>query len=133
MILTRDAILKAKVNITSVEVPGWEGTVLFRPLSVAGLSDFMEQREKLTAYQLYPLLIVLSLCDENGEYIFTQDDFEELAKQPFATLKTIGDEILKLNGLADKSADPEKKVSQSVPTSSDNFPLLSGSASQSPS
>jgi hypothetical protein len=139
MSLTRNQILAARARTHPVEVPEWGGQILLKPLSVAALGRFLESRDTLSAYQLYPLLLVLSACDDDGQALFDQPDAEALAHSSFDVLKRIGDEILKLNKIQSDDApapaptatspgDAPAKNSSTIPSGSGSLGLLSGSA-----
>jgi hypothetical protein len=137
MPLNREQILKARARTRPVQLPDL-GEVLIRPMSVASLGRFMDSREALSAYQLYPLLASMSLCDEAGDLLFGEEDLDQLGEVGFDVLKALGDAILGLNKIEGEKGDDgqgdeagesaQKKDSPTTPSGSGSLPLLSASA-----
>ena len=90
---------------TLEDIPGLPGVTLH----IATLSAYTAQhlyndelREKMMADKAFlAALFVASVCDENGELIFTNDDIEAINKMPFPAIKHVTDEIAYYNGLID--------------------------------
>lgn len=99
MALTKRDILAARPKVRAVEVPEWGGAVHLRPMNVRQVMDFMKAREQLDPAELYPLLVQLSACDDEGSPLFGPEDLDLLKAQPFALLRRVGDEALSLNGM----------------------------------
>lgn len=91
-----------------VTVPEWGGAVWVRSLSGADRAQYTaaiieigldgKPRAKMEAADL--TLAYLSICDENGERLFTdRAGFDELGKKSSAALKRVTDVAERLSGL----------------------------------
>ena len=105
--LTRDAILKAHDLPTEVvEIPEWNGAVIVRGLTGAERDAFeqsiVEQRGKNTRMNLRNIrakLVALTVVDENGNRVFSDEDAEALGKKSAAALDRIFAVAQRLSGL----------------------------------
>lgn len=105
--LTRDAILKAQdLPVEEVEVSEWGGVVRVRGLTGAERDAFeqsiVEQRGKNTRMNLRNIrakLVALTVVDENGNRIFSDEDAEALGKKSAAALDRIFAVAQRLSGL----------------------------------
>lgn len=114
-ILNKDQILKIDdLPKIEVEVPEWGGTVLITMMSgearmqyenfFVSQGDSMQATENLTAK-----LIALTLVDENGKRIFSDEDIPLINKKSAKALATIFRMSLKHNKLDRESAEETKK------------------------
>lgn len=107
--LTRDAILSAAdLNKELVDVPEWGGSVYVRALSGAERDRFeasiVEQRGKSSRANLANIrakLAALTVCDEQGEKLFTGADVSALGEKSAAALNRIFDVARRLSGLGE--------------------------------
>lgn len=105
--LTRDAILKAQDLPTEVvEIPEWNGAVIVRGLTGAERDAFeqsiVEQRGKNTRMNLRNIrakLVALTVVDEEGNRVFSDEDAEALGKKSAAALDRIFAVAQRLSGL----------------------------------
>lgn len=105
--LTRDAILKAQDLPTEVvEIPEWNGAVIVRGLTGAERDAFeqsiVETRGKNTRMNLRNIrakLVALTVVDEDGNRIFSDEDAEALGKKSAAALDRVFAVAQRLSGL----------------------------------
>jgi hypothetical protein len=108
MTLTREQILGAidlrASTYTTHPVPEWGGDVLIRRLSAGDA-----ERSGLTGDQKSPELvaqvITLSLVDEDGNLLFTQEDVTALAKVDVGVAAQVFAACVKVNGLSSEALD----------------------------
>lgn len=106
-LLTRDAILQAQDLPTErVVVPEWNGEVLVRALTGAERDTFeqsiVEQRGKSTRMNLQNLrakLVALTVVDEEGKRLFSDEDAKLLGQKSAAALNRIFEVAQRLSGL----------------------------------
>lgn len=108
MTLNREQIIGAinqrASEYTTHPVPEWGGDVLIRRLSAADA-----ERSGLSSDQKTPELvarvIAVSLVDEEGNLLFTEDDVNELAKVDVAVAASVFAACVKVNGLSSEELD----------------------------
>jgi len=108
MALTRQEILSADdITLKEVEVPEWGGSVFIRPMTGSERdryeSDILGEDGKsdVRNKSLREKLAVLSVCDESGATLFTEEDIQALSEKNSAPLDRIFDAAQKLNGITD--------------------------------
>lgn len=95
--LSRKAILDFKdTNIGRVEVPEFGGEVCIATLSAIEADKIRDLPENVPNNVS---IVILGACDESGERLFTYKDAEALGNKPSKALTTIGNAILRHNGL----------------------------------
>jgi hypothetical protein len=120
--LDRNSIISIDDRKTiSIDIPEWGGNVLIRKWSGKDRAVFVAKSIKAdnsgaeinwdTLYNNFALAVALSLCDENGDRLFTseQADIDILASKDGAVIQKIYQEALVLNGLAKKSIEDAAK------------------------
>lgn len=121
--LTREAFLGHVDNrIGRVDVPELGGEVCLAGFTVAEADSFRKLDPESSAVVA---LVVMGVCDEKGKRLFTEKDYDALAKLPAAALGRIASAVLEHNGLGKSAVDEAKNGSSE--TASD------ASASASPS
>jgi hypothetical protein len=102
--LTREQILAARRDRKPqrFEVPEWGGDVFIRVLSAADQMDLAEGTE---AKDTPIKVLIRSLVSENGEPLFTDEDFAELAKEDWPVIMRVFQESAHMNGLSTKELD----------------------------
>ena len=119
--LTRDQILCAiDVHIEAVFVPEWGGTVYVRNLNGKGRDAFEGSRIRIKENNKVEMvhdntrarLLALTVCDETGALLFTEQDIEALGAKNAATLDKLFDVAQRLAGL--RAQDLEEKAKNSV-------------------
>lgn len=109
-LIGRDAILQADdLAVEVVEVPEWGGEVMVRGLTGKERGKFqammVTQKGNSTMLNTAALgevnvwLCLFGICDEAGGRIFTDKDFEALAKKSGTALERIASVIQRLSGL----------------------------------
>lgn len=118
-ILTRDQILQANDIITeTVPVPEWGGEVLVRGLSGSERDGFedatLEQKGKSRRVNLANVrarLCALSIVDENGKRMFSDEDVRALGRKSAAALDRVFSAAQRLSGLSDEDVEELAKNS----------------------
>lgn len=112
-LLTRDDILMAQDLPTErVAVPEWGGEVIVRGLTAAERDAFeqsiVETRGKNTRMNLKNIrakLVAMTVVDEQGDRIFSDEDAELLGKKSAAALDRIFAVAQRLSGLRPEDVD----------------------------
>jgi spore maturation protein CgeB len=114
MALSKKAILEAKdIKTKEVSVPEWGGTAVVRVISGAD-RDVFEQAlsdKKMEAFRTR--FLVLTLCDENGDRLFTNDEVEALNKKSSTVLNRLFDAAWQFNAFTQDAVDSLGKDSPS--------------------
>lgn len=111
--LTREQILQANDIITEeVPVPEWGASVLVRGMTGAERDDFeasvLEQRGQKFHVKLKNArarLVALTVVDETGQRIFSDDDVAALGKKNAAALNRVYEVAARLSGITDEDVD----------------------------
>lgn len=98
MPLSKKQILEAKdIKTKELQVPEWDGSVYLRVISGAD-RDVFEQafsEKKMDAFRTR--FLVMTLCDSDGEKLFTADEVDALNKKSSVVLNRIFDAAWELN------------------------------------
>lgn len=113
MLLTRDSILKVQdLETEDVEVPEWGGTVRVQGLTGAQRDEFESgvvslkgKRQELNMQNIRAKLVVLSVVDENGERVFTDDDAGLLGMKSAVALQRVFDVAQRLSGITEDDVE----------------------------
>lgn len=124
MSLNRDDILKVKdIEIEEVEVPEWGGSVFVKGMTGterdAFESSIVQQRGKSASVNMINIrakLASLTICDEEGERLFTDKDVKELGKKSAAALQRVFDVAQKLSGISSDDIDELAEEMEKNPT-----------------
>lgn len=120
-ILNRDAILGAEdIKTETVPVPEWGGEVLVKTLTgterdafeLSTVKDGKDGKKKADLTNLRAKLCARTICDEEGELLFTDSDIIELGKKSGAALDRVFAVAQKLSGIGE--ADLEEMVKNSA-------------------
>ena len=106
-LLSKEAILQAQDLPTElVPVPEWGGEILVRGLTGAERDAFeqsiVEQRGKSTRINLRNLrakLVAMTVVDEQGNRLFSDDEAEALGRKSAAALNRVFEVAQRLSGL----------------------------------
>lgn len=117
MKLNRDLILKANdLPIEPIEVPEWGGTVYVRTMDGSERDRFdatiIKRSRKDDTFDTAGLradIVVLTVCDESGNLMFSDDDRMALLKKNAAVLDRICAKARKMNGILDTEAVDDSK------------------------
>lgn len=121
MRLTREQILAANdCPSRELAVPEWGGTIT---LATLGAHDRIQWEQaafpegKVDVEQYMAGLVQRTIVDENGQPVFTAEDFEALRNKNPAVIKRIFDVAAELNGVGEKAAKEAEKNSEATPVS----------------
>jgi hypothetical protein len=111
--LSREQILDAKdILIEPVHVPEWGGTVYVKGLSRAERDAFetsvIETRGTTQIMHLENArakLCAMSICDEEGNRLFTEADVKELTKKSAVALNRVFQIAQRLSGLGNQAIE----------------------------
>lgn len=94
------AIDERKKDVETVPVPEWGGEVGIRRLSAADLdkAGFFGGGEK-TTIEIARSVLSMTLCDENGERLFSDQDIAELDEADVNVTLKLFNEAARINGL----------------------------------
>lgn len=103
----RDKILAATKNfrLTEVKVTGFPESLFIRPMSVAGMSRFLEMAGKRSHLEGARLMIGECLCDEFGVRVFAEDQVTDIDGLPSSMVGQIVDAINAMNATKDDAAE----------------------------
>jgi len=120
-LLTREAILAAEdLPTEQVPVPEWKGDVLVRSLTGVERDAFEEslytgqgKDRQQNLSNLRARLAALTVVDENGNRVFSDDDAAQLGEKSAAALDVVFSVAQRLSGLS--ARDVEKLTKNSKP------------------
>jgi len=105
MILTKDIIKKVDdIKIQEVDVPEWGGSVRVKGIN-GNERDWIEStiyrtsQEKGYVIDVRSALVAMSVVDEEGNRVFTEEDIEWLGEKSAIALNRIADVARKMSGM----------------------------------
>lgn len=112
-LLTREQILAAQdLPMETVSVPEWGGDVMVRTLTGSERDQFekliITQQGKRAVQNLDNLrakLCSVSICDEQGNRLFSQADIETLGKKSSLALQRVFEVAMKLSGFSQEDLE----------------------------
>ena len=92
-------------RLEKLHVPEWNGDVFLRVITGTDRDRFEEawSEQKLKAFRIRFLL--LTLCDEDGERLFKDEDAEGLGKKSSVVINRLFDAAWKLNAFTQEAID----------------------------
>jgi len=100
MITTRDAVLSQQDIIKqTVKVPEWGDEVLIRGMTGSERDELDRHINAGDTAGTREKIVAMSMCNEQGELLFSLDDIAELGKKSAKALERIAKEAMKLNGI----------------------------------
>jgi hypothetical protein len=114
MALSKSAILAAfDVKTEKVSVPEWGGDVYIKTLSGTERDAFEDgySNEKMKNFR--PRFLVLTLCDESGERLFSDAEVDSLGKKSSTVIARLFDKAWGLNAFRTEDVDALGKDSPS--------------------
>ena len=107
-VLNRDEILQVKdIEIEEVEVPAWGGSVFVKGMTGTERDAFeasiVQQRGKNASVNMANIRAKLAsqtICNEEGERLFTDADIKALGKKSATALQLIFDVAQRLSGIS---------------------------------
>lgn len=120
MSLSKAAILAAKdVRLSdAIPVPEWGGDVYIKTLSGLERDAFEEsyQEQKMKAFRVR--FLVLTLCDDSGERLFSDGDYDSLGKKSSVVINRLFERAWSHNAFTQEAVDGLGKDSPSAPSES---------------
>lgn len=109
----RDKILSAKLKVSPVVVQEWgDGPFYVRSLTGADYAKMRNMVHKLPADTAAIVgeiwLALFALCDEAGNRILKDDDYETFSQQPVTAITTVVKAAMLNNGLGTEGLDAAK-------------------------
>lgn len=117
MVLDRKSILAADdVRKEKIAVPEWKGDVFLRVLTGTDRDRFEESYadQKMKAFRIRFLL--LALCDEDGERLFSDDEADILGKKSSVVINRLFEAGWKLNAFTQEAVDALGEDSEAAPS-----------------
>lgn len=119
MSLSKVKILAADDNkLDKVDVPEWGGSVYIKVLSGTDRDSFEESYSEQKMKNFRSRFLVLTLCDEKGERLFTEAEVDELGKKSAVVLARLFDKSWALNAF--RTEDVEQLGNDSSEGQSDS-------------
>ena len=117
MLNAKQIFEKQDVKVEVVDVPEWGGQVGIRIMSGKQRDEYetfmiskMDKKNKVRdSKQARAMLLVLTLCDESGNPIFTEKDLDELNKKNSKVIENLFTKASDLNGLSPESVEEIEK------------------------
>jgi hypothetical protein len=117
--LSKAAILSTKdVRVEAFEVKEWGGEVYIRTLSGTERDAFEESFLEDRKRSIRERFLVLTLCDEGGNRLFTDAEIEDLGKKNSIVLNRIFDKAWSINAFRSEDVDAMGKDSSSAQSGS---------------
>lgn len=114
-ILTKTQILSVvDSELRKIEVPEWGGEVMIRAMSLKekDVLDRLFDKPNLTDSDFMSHVMVVGVCDEAGQPIFTEDDIPGLLARNLFVVRRIVSDWRKLNGLLKDTEDDAKAMEE---------------------
>lgn len=122
MALSKSKILAADdVKTEEIQVPEWGGSVFCRVLSGTDRDTFEEAYSSEKMKNFRSRFLVLTLCDEKGERLFTEAEVNDLGKKSAVVLARLFDKAWSLNAFRNEDVEElgnGSAVDQSVSSTS---------------
>lgn len=116
-VLSRDAIKKAQDwKLEKVEVPEWGGDVYLKTLSGTERDLFEDGYADQKMKNFRARFLALSLCDDNGERLYGDDEAAELGTKSSVVLNRLFDKAWALNAFRTEDVDALGNDSPSAPS-----------------
>jgi hypothetical protein len=103
----------ADTKLDTVNVPEWGGEVCLKTLTGSERDSFEESYsgEKMKNFRCR--FLVLTLCDENGERLFADDEADVVGKKSALVINRLFEKAWQLNAFSDAAVDSLGKDSPS--------------------
>lgn len=117
MALNKAAILAAgDVALSKVNVPEWGGDVFIKTISGVDRDRFEDGYSEQKMKNFRSRFLVLTLCDEKGDRLFTDAEVEELSKKSSIVLNRLFEKAWSLNAFTNEAIDELGNDSTVVPS-----------------
>jgi len=116
-VLSKDAIKKASdFKVDKVSVPEWGGDVCIKTLSGTERDAFEEGYAEQKMKNFRARFLVLTLCDEKGERLYSDEEAAELGGKSAVVLNRLFDAAWALNAFRTEDVDALGNDSASDPS-----------------
>lgn len=106
MALNKAAILAAgDIKLEKVAVPEWGGDVYIRTISGIDRDQFEEGYSEQKMKNFRSRFLVLTICDEKGDRIFTDAEVAELSKKSSLVLNRLFEKAWGFNAFTNEAID----------------------------
>ena len=106
MALNKTAILAAgDIKLDKVAVPEWGGDVYLKTISGIDRDQFEEGYSEQKMKNFRARFLVLTLCDEKGDRLFTDAEVAELAKKSSLVLNRLFEKSWGFNAFTNEAVD----------------------------
>lgn len=115
MALNKKAILAAKdTKLEKVNVPEWGDDVFIKTLSGTERDAFEEAYSTEKMRNFRPRFLVLTLCDDKGERLFTDDEVDALGAKSAAVINRLFDKAWAFNAFRSEDVEALGKGSETA-------------------
>ena len=106
MALSKSAILSAgDVKLDKVNVPEWGGDVFVKTITGLDRDRFEDGYSEQKMKNFRSRFLVLTLCDEKGERLFTDSEVDELGKKSSLVINRLFEKSWSLNAFTNEAID----------------------------
>lgn len=106
MALSKSAILLAgDVKLDKVNVPEWGGDVFIKTITGLDRDRFEDGYSEQRMKNFRSRFLVLTLCDEKGERLFTDAEVEELGRKSSLVLNRLFEKAWSLNAFTNEAIE----------------------------
>lgn len=113
-VLDKAAIMAASdVKLEKVNVPEWNGDVYLKTLSGTERDAFEDAYSTDRMKNFRPRFLVLTLCDKDGNRLFTDEEVATLGKKSSAVIAKLFDKAWALNAFRNEDVEAMGKDSPS--------------------
>jgi hypothetical protein len=117
MALNKAAILSAgDVTLNKVHVPEWGGDVFIKTISGIDRDRFEEGYSEQKMKNFRSRFLVLTLCDDKGDRLFTDTEVDELSKKSSIVLNRLFEKAWSMNAFSNEAVDELGNDSTVVPS-----------------
>ena len=117
MALNKAAILAAgDFKLDKVNVPEWGGDVFIKTITGLDRDRFEDGYSEQKMKNFRSRFLVLTLCDEKGERLFTDAEVEELGKKSSLVINRLFEKAWSLNAFTNEAIDELGKDSTVAPS-----------------
>ena len=117
MALNKAAILAAgDFKLDKVNVPEWGGDVFIKTITGLDRDRFEDGYSEQKMKNFRSRFLVLTLCDEKGERLFTDVEVEELGKKSSLVINRLFEKAWSLNAFTNEAIDELGKDSTVAPS-----------------
>jgi len=115
MLLDKSAIFNADDSKTEdIEIPEWGGTVRVKAMTYAQRTKYLnsitkDENGEVNDNNIMAKLVIASVIDENGNYMFSNGDMNQLTKKNSSIIDRIGLVATNLAGLKQEKEEDAVK------------------------